>query len=198
MIAMLGRLINAQGAFGIAASLALFGLLLVQKGETRHWRKQSNGFETLYRGEQQAHVLTVSNYRAAAESARRADAANRDRVLAAQADINERTTHDFETRVGDARAVADRLRRQAGPAPTDTVTGRATPLPAAGRAARAADGATAQSGLPLADERARKDRGALGLEDALTATEQAIQLDELIKWVRAQAAVDNQGRAASN
>ena len=26
--------------------------------------------------------------------------------------------------------------------------------------------------------------------DALTATEQAIQLDELIKWVRAQAAVD--------
>ena len=28
-------------------------------------------------------------------------------------------------------------------------------------------------------------------QDALTATEQAIQLDELIKWVRKQAAVDN-------
>jgi hypothetical protein len=29
--------------------------------------------------------------------------------------------------------------------------------------------------------------------DALTATEQAIQLDELIKWVKAQAAVDPSG-----
>ena len=29
------------------------------------------------------------------------------------------------------------------------------------------------------------------------ATEQAIQLDELIKWVRAQGAVDNQGRDGS-
>jgi hypothetical protein len=32
----------------------------------------------------------------------------------------------------------------------------------------------------------------------LTATEQAIQLDELIKWVRAQAAVDNDRRDAWN
>jgi lysozyme family protein len=31
------------------------------------------------------------------------------------------------------------------------------------------------------------------LQRALIATEQAIQLDELIKWVRAQATVDNQG-----
>ena len=31
--------------------------------------------------------------------------------------------------------------------------------------------------------------------DALTATEQAIQLDELIKWVRKQAAVDNNPKA---
>ena len=46
MIAMLPRLLNVQGAFGIAASLALLGLLLIQKGETRHWRKQSHGFET--------------------------------------------------------------------------------------------------------------------------------------------------------
>ena len=35
----------------------------------------------------------------------------------------------------------------------------------------------------------RQDR--LPDADALTATEQAIQLDELIKWVEAQAAVDN-------
>jgi hypothetical protein len=33
----------------------------------------------------------------------------------------------------------------------------------------------------------------LPLADRLEATEQAIQLDELIKWVRAQAAVDSNG-----
>jgi hypothetical protein len=38
-----------------------------------------------------------------------------------------------------------------------------------------------------------KDR--LPPADALTATEQAIQLDELIKWVRAQAAVDTNAAA---
>ena len=183
MIAMLLRLINLQGAFGIAASLALSGLLLIQKGETRHWRKQSHGFEKLYRGEQQAHVLTVSNYRAAADAARRADAANRDRVLAAHAAINERTIHDYETRVADARAVADRLRHETGAAPADRGAGRAAPLPAAGPPARAADGSAAQVGLSL--------------EERLVATEQAIQLDELIKWVRAQAAVDNDGRDGS-
>ena len=179
MIAMLPRLINVQGAFGIAASLALLGLLFVQKGETRHWRKQSHGFETLYRGEQQAHARTVANYRAAAETARRADAANRDRVVAAQQNINERTIDDYDVRLADARALADRVRREAGAAATDRGTGRATPLPAAGAAARAADGATAQDRLPL--------------DDRLIATEQAIQLDALIKWVRAQAAVDTDG-----
>ena len=183
MIAAIPRMINLQGAFGIAASLCLFGLLLIQKGETRHWRKQSAGFETRYRGEQQAHAQTVANYRVAAEAARRADAANRDRVAAAQADINERTIHDYETRISDARARAGRLRGEAGAAATDPGAGRATALPTAGAPARAADGAAA------------RDR--LSLEDALIATEQAIQLDELINWVRAQAAVDNEGRGGS-
>jgi hypothetical protein len=183
MIAMLPRLINVQGAFGIAASLGLLGLLLIQKGETRHWRKQSTGFETLYRGEEQAHARTVAEYRVAAEAARRADAVNRDRVVAAQADINERTIHAYEARISDARARVDRLRRQAGAAATDPGAGRAAPLPAAGRPARAPDGAAAENGLSFADQ--------------LIATEQAIQLDELIKWVRAQAAVDIEGRGSS-
>jgi len=183
MIPMIPRLVNVQGAFGIAASLALLGLLLIQKSETRHWRKQSHGFETLYRAEQQAHAQTVANYRAAADAARRADAANRDRALTAQQDINERTIHAYEARLGDARAVADRMRREAGAPATDRVARRAAPLPAAAAAARATGGSAAQDGLSLADR--------------LVATEQAIQLDELIKWVRAQAAVDNQGRGGS-
>ena len=184
MISLLPRLINVQGAFGIAASLALLGLLLIQKGETRHWRKQSNGLEKLFRGEQQAHAKTVANYRAAAEAARRADAANRDRVLAAQADINERTIHDYQARVANARALADRLRRQAGTAAADRGPRRTASLPAAGPPARAADGSATE--------------GRFSLAERLTATEQAIQLDELIKWVRAQAAVDNDRRDAWN
>jgi len=179
MIAMIPRLINVQGAFGIAASLALLGLLLIQKSETRHWRKQSQGFETLHRAEQQAHAQTVANYRVAAETARRADAANRDRVLGAQQDINERTIDAYEARLGDARAVANRVRGEAGATASHSGSGRAAPVSAAGPAARAADGPAAQDGLSLAER--------------LIATEQAIQLDELIKWVRAQAAVDNEG-----
>ena len=38
----------------------------------------------------------------------------------------------------------------------------------------------------------------LPVPDALTATEQAIQLDELIKWVRAQAKVDNNSPAVAS
>ena len=188
---MIPRLLNVQGAFGIAASIALFGLLLVQKGETRHWRKQSHGFETLHRGEQQAHAQTVAYYRVAAETARRSDAANRERVLAAQADINERTNHAYQARMADARARADRLRRQAGTAATDPGGRRTAPVPATGAAARAADGPAPQDGLSLGTQD-------FSLEERLIATEQAIQLDELIQWVKAQAAVDNAGRGNSD
>jgi hypothetical protein len=181
LLPALPRFLNWQGAFGIAASLCLFGLLLIQKGDTRHWRKQSQGFEANYRAEQHAHAQTVANYRAAAETARRADAANRERVVAAQQDINERTIHDYEARLGDARTVADRLR--GGAAAADRGTGRAAAVPASGATARAAGGPAAQGGLSVSDR--------------LTATEQAIQLDELINWVTAQAAVDNQGRDGS-
>ena len=187
---MIPRLLNVQGAFGIAASLALLGLLLIQKGETRHWRKQAQGFEAVYRAEQQAHAQTVANYRSAAETARRADAANRERVLAAQQDINERTIHAYEARVADARARVDRLRREAGAAATHPGDRRAAPLSAAGAAARTADGPAREDRLSLA----AKD---LSLDERLTATEQAIQLDELIEWVRAQAEVDNDGREGS-
>ena len=46
---MILRLLNAQGIAGLAASLCLALLLVLQKGETRHWKKQSSQFEQLYR-----------------------------------------------------------------------------------------------------------------------------------------------------
>ena len=169
------RLLNVQGIAGLAASLCLALLLIFQKGETRHWRKQSGQYEQLYAHEQAAFAGTVANVRAAADAARAADKANAERVAAEQQSINQRSENAFETRLADARARAERLRLEAPTAAADPRShgGSAVPgVPAAtGNAAQAAG----QDGLPS--------------DDALTATEQAIQLDELIKWVRAQGKV---------
>ena len=177
---MMQRLLNVQGIAGIAVSLALGILLLFQKAETRHWKKQSASFEQLYRQDQAAFATTVANYRVAADQARAADRANAERVAADQRTINERTEHDFEARLAAARADAANIHswglRASTQAASDPGGRRSSHLP----------GLSAASGSSA--EAARQDR--LPSEDALTATEQAIQLDELIKWVRAQAEVD--------
>jgi hypothetical protein len=177
------RLLNPQGIVGIAVSLALGLLLLIQKGETRHWKADSARFEQLYRNEQSAFITTVADYRAAAEAARAADLAAAERAAAQQQAIDKRSQNDLEARLVAARARAEQLRLQSraqadpGPRPAASVPG----LPAAtGEPAQAAG----QDRLPAAD--------------ALTATEQAIQLDELIKWVRAQAAVDMNARPVAS
>jgi hypothetical protein len=150
--------------------------LLVQQGETRHWRKQSDRFEALYHAEQTAHAVTVANYRAAADRARQLDQANAARVQSEQRLINERTSDDYETRLAAARAVADRLRGELAKAASNPGGGGATAVPGLPAAAGGAAQAAGEDGLSI-DER-------------LLATEQGIQLDELIKWIRRQAAVD--------
>lgn len=171
---MILRLFNPQGIAGLAASLCLGLLLILEKGETRHWRKQSGQFERLYRGEQAALAMTIANYRAAAEAARQADHENAQRVAAEQRAINERTTNDLEARLAAARTAADRLRREAGSTATDPGSRGNSPMP----------------GLSTPPGRADRAPGQDRLSDALIATEQAIQLDELIKWVRRQHSVD--------
>jgi hypothetical protein len=180
---MIFRLLNVQGIAGLVAGVALAILLVIQKGETRHWKKQSAGYEQLYRAEQAAFAGTVANVRAATDLARAADLANANRVVADQRAINERTAHDFEARLADARARAQRLQHGAQAA-AHSSAGRATSMPGLS----AATGGAAQA--------AGADR--LPVPDALTATEQAIQLDELIKWIRAQAKVDNNSPAVAS
>jgi hypothetical protein len=170
------RLLNIQGIAGIAVGLALAVLLVVQRGETRHWQKQSGHFEQLYTDGQAALAGTVANYRAAAEQAQASDKANTERVAADQRTINERTEHDFEARLASARLSAQRLRGQSAAAAADPGSRAGTPVP----------GLSAAAGRPA--QAAGQDR--LPQPDALMATEQAIQLDELIKWVRQQAAVN--------
>lgn len=155
------RLLNVQGIAGIAASIALAILLLVQKGETSHWKKQSAGFEQLYTKEQASFAGTVASYGAAAETARATDEANAERVASEQSAINERISHDYEARLAAARARAQQLRIEAPSSSAHSGGGGAAPVPAL---------PTATSG-PAQDS--SQDR--LPDSDALTATEQAIQ-----------------------
>jgi len=169
------RLLNVQGIAGLAVSVCLALLLAIQKGDTRHWRKQADQFERQYRGEQAAFAGTVANYRAAADAARAADKSAAQRVRAEQAAINERSNHDFETRLADARARADRL-RQFAEDPVHPGGGGSAPVPGLSAAASGPAQAAVDDRLPVSQ--------------ALIATEQAIQLDELIGWVRRQHSVD--------
>ena len=186
------RLFNPQGIAGIAVSLALAILLVVQKGETRHWKNESARFEQLYAKEQSVFTATVANYRAAAEAARAADLASARRVAAEQQIINQRSQNDLEARLADARARAEQLRREAAAGATGSRAGGAASMPGLPAAAGGAAQAARQDRLPVATP------AELGAADALTATEQAIQLDELIKWVRAQAKVDNNPKAVAS
>ena len=172
---MILRFLNIQGIAGIAVGLALSILLTVQRIETTHWKKQSTSFEQLYRQEQSAFATTAADARAAAAQARAADLANANRVAAEQAAINERTKNDLEARLAAARNTAQRLQLNAQAA-ADPGVRRDAPVPGFSAAPGSAAPAPGQ------------DR--LSPTDSLTATEQAIQLDELIKWVRQQAAVD--------
>ena len=175
------RFLHWQGIAGIAVALVLLAMVTVQKLDAVRWQKESARFETLYRDEQAAFAVTVANARTAADAARAADRANADRVAAAQRTINERVSSDLEARLNAARAHADRLRLDPQGS-ADPGAGRNAPVP----------------GLPAAPgnlaQGASEDR--LPAPDALTATEQAIQLDELINWVRAQANVDTNAATA--
>jgi hypothetical protein len=173
---MILRLLGPQGVVGLVVAACLAGLLLLQKGETRHWRRQSGQFEQLYRGEEAAFAGTVANYSAAAAAARVEDEAAAKRVATQQQAINQRSAHDYEARLADARARAQRLRVEAATAAADPRSGGAAPM----------------SGLPATPRSTDQTagEGGLSVEDRLTATEQAIQLDELIKWAKRQSAID--------
>ena len=173
------RLIGPQGIAGIAAAACLALLLMVQKAETRHWRTQSTRFEEIARKGEAERARIVADFAAAAETARAADRANAARVSAEQSAINRSIENDFQARIDRARADARGLRQKSA-ATADRGGAASPPVP----------GLPASAGR--ADEAARQD--GLSQPERLIATEQAIQLDELIKWVRAQAAVDPSSR----
>ena len=176
---MILRFLNWQGMAGIAVAFTLMAMLSVQKLEAVHWKKRSEKFEQLYQQEQAAFALTAANYRAAAAQAERADKANADRVAAEQRTINERTQNDFEARLAAARSLAQRLRGEGPGAAANRGSGAGATMPGLPTAAGGSAQASSEDGLPHSDQ--------------LIATEQAVQLDELIKWVKQQHAVDPNG-----
>lgn len=62
-----------------------------------------------WEAEKSAHLQTVANYRAAAETARRKDLENVQRVNAEQQAITERITHEYESKLASAGAGYQRL-----------------------------------------------------------------------------------------
>jgi hypothetical protein len=75
----------------IGIGCALLLALLVQ--DRNRWKAKTAHYAEQLAGERAAHAATIANYRAAADQARRADAANAARVKAEQAAINERSKH---------------------------------------------------------------------------------------------------------
>ena len=192
---MILRLLNWQGMTGIAAALALLGLLVAARLDAQHWRKESARFEALYGDEQLAFARTTAAYREAADTARAEDRANVERVTAQQQSINQRTADDFEKRLAAARlaastrlASADRVRGAPATGAADSSIGGGAAVPGLSAAAGGAAEATGDHRLPATTS---------GADAALTATEQAIQLDELIAWVKRQAAVDPNAATAA-
>lgn len=156
---------------GALVALVLGGFLFSAKMQNRSLKKERDRYEQLYTKEKLAHQGTEINYRRATEEARRADAANAARVKAEQERANNETIASLRARLADARLRAAN---------------------AAARANSGGSGNAAVSGVPNAsggtDQASGEDR--LPPADALIATEQAIQLDELIKWVKRQAGID--------
>lgn len=171
------KVLGWQGIAGIAVALILGIALIVQKGETRHWKRQSAQFEQLYHNEQTTLAMTVGNYRAAAEAAKKADADNAARVLAEQKQINERSQNALQTRLADARSAIQRLQQHpqtaAHPGSTATAAVPSIPTPTCGADSPALDPTT-------------------------RAFDCAIQLDELIKWTKGQHNINIQGNSNDN
>lgn len=162
-------------AVGLLLVVAAFAWLIHSRDG---WRDTAHTNEQLYHSEQAAHKGTIANYRAASVQAQALDRANVTRVETEAASANQRNASEYQARIADARARYDRLLPHAGTiaypsgspaAPVSVVSANpgGTPGPAA--------------------------QGQLSADDALTATEEAIQLDQLIKAVKDVQAINVNG-----
>ncbi|WP_257540697.1 hypothetical protein [Sphingobium sp. CFD-1] len=89
----------------IAALTVTILKLEARTAERDRWQTQASA-------EKQAYDQTVANYRAASAEAQRAAVANVERVKAEQAQITERTVHDYQARLAAVDARYERVRAE--------------------------------------------------------------------------------------
>jgi hypothetical protein len=112
---------------------------------------------------------TLNAVREKTAKAQADDAAHAREVEGRQTTIGQESSHDYQAELARVRAdYAERLRRAASAAHSGS--GRNSPVSNPSTGARRPDAAAAQAGLPS--------------EDALTATEQALQLKAIQDWAR--------------
>lgn len=134
------------------------------------WRA-NNGLHDTIRTERARYAETVANFKKAQADAEAVQAHNLARVAIQQRNITDETLDDYNRRVADLRERYKRLLAQGNRSASGNPD-----LPAVPNATSGTDAAAQQDGLPAAD--------------ALTASEQALQLDALITWVERQSKVE--------
>jgi hypothetical protein len=124
--------------------------------------------------ERAAHALFAARVRARAEEVARRFAEHARRVERDQGRISQEMSRDYQERIADVHRRAAALRLRTGTAGADPGRAGTAGMPALSGAATGPDAAAGDPRLPL--------------EERVVATEQAIRLDALQRWVRAQAA----------
>jgi hypothetical protein len=169
----------------IAAAIPIIVLsimLVVRTGQRNHARLERDAARAEVGRVVAEAARFAADVRATAERVRSTYAANALRVEREQSQVTEEVSHEYQTRIVDLnRRVAALRLRAAGASGANPGGAAGDRYPALPDAAGGSDAAAAQAGLPAP--------GGLPLDDAITATEQAIQLDELIRWVQRQAAI---------
>lgn len=129
-----------------------------------------------------AHETTKTNYRTAQREAAALERERLAAVRAQQKEVSDAIAQDYQRRLAAVRARADELRRQAATGAGAAGAGGAGAVPGVSAAGGRAAQAPGDPRLPLAT----LDQ----LERDLVASEQAEQLDALIDFAIAQAAID--------
>lgn len=166
---------------GIMGASLLIVLAISAVQSVTIWRRGLTiaGLETDLRTARATLKSEQDEVRIKTVAAKVADAANVSRVKAEQAKISEERIDAYRARIDALNARVEQLRRPAG---GEAGSGQqAAVMSASGEAAGGAGKAACGDGFSL--------------ELRATATAQAIQLDEVIKWAEEQGLVDNSGTA---
>ena len=181
-LAAIVALMLALAIFGTVQSIRLHGLHLGPVSITG-WIGKAEQFEAQRGAEAAAHQATKNAYRQSQVEAAALERARVTRVQTAQQEISNAIESDYRGRLADARARAEQLRQQLQARTGTAGAAGGQSLPGLSPAAGGATAPPGDHGLPAAPNET-------GIERALVATEQALQLGALIDWVRAQAAID--------